>query len=307
MALLLLMPGRDTSDLAEALRARDSGIDVRVWPELGDPADVEMVVAWHHPPGSLAKFPYLRAAVAYGAGADALCRDPDLPAEAYIGRLIGPSLVRQMVEYLLAVVLSHKRHLPQYWAQHRAGRWAPIATAERHAVGVLGLGELGAAIARRFAELEFEVHGWARSQKTVAGAVAHAGPEGLDTLLPCVDYLICALPLTPETHGILDRQLFRRLKTGAFVINVGRGEHLVEDDLLAALDERHLSGACLDVFRQEPLPSEHPFWGHPKILVTPHIASITDPAEAAEQILASYANLRAGQAPLHTVSRELGY
>ena len=179
--------------------------------------------------------------------------------------------------------------------------------ADRIGVGILGLGQLGADAAQRLTALGFNVAGWSRSRKTLDKIASYWGGDQLGAFLSRTDILICLLPLTPDTRDILNAELFSGLRPGAFLVNPARGEHLVEDDLLAALDGGRLGGACLDVFRTEPLPPGHPFWTHPKITITPHVASLTNPAAVAPGIYANYQRVLAGQAPLYTIDPTRGY
>jgi glyoxylate/hydroxypyruvate reductase A len=171
----------------------------------------------------------------------------------------------------------------------------------------MGLGQLGSDAAARLRDLRFSVSGWSRTSRDLQGVRSFCGDDQLNPFLSQTDVLICLLPLTPRTEGILNRETFQNLRPGAFVINVARGRHLVEEELLAALDTGHLSGACLDVFREEPLPPEHPFWSHPRIQVTPHASSLTEPRAVAPQILENYRRVRAGEILLHRVDVERGY
>jgi glyoxylate/hydroxypyruvate reductase A len=174
-------------------------------------------------------------------------------------------------------------------------------------IGILGLGEIGAPIAHLFAQLGFGVAGWSRTEKKIAGVESFCGEAGLPGLLARTDILVCLLPLTPETENILDKTAFAALPKGAYLINPARGLHVVEEDLLAAIEAGHLSGAALDVFHTEPLPKDHPFWAHPKIRITPHIAGITNPATAVAQVAENIRRVRAGREPLNLVDRTRGY
>ncbi|WP_118134676.1 glyoxylate/hydroxypyruvate reductase A [Oceanicella sp. SM1341] len=256
------------------------------------PEAVRYAVVWQPGNGQLARFPGLRAIVSLGAGIDHVLADTALPAGVPIIRTVGRDLTQRMREYVALHVLRHHREMPALAAAQAAGRWEqivpPPATARR--VGVMGLGNLGAEAARSLAALGFDTAGWARSPREIEGVRCFAGAEGLSPFLARTEILVCLLPLTPETRDILNAELFARLPRGASLVNAGRGAHLVEDDLLAALASGQLSHATLDVFRQEPLPPGHPFWAHPGVTVTPHIASMIDP-ETGGRIVA--ANIRA--------------
>jgi len=305
MAILLILPGKDAGDAAAVLRAREPELDVRVWPDCGKAVDIELALVWNHPPGVLSRFPNLKAVISYGAGVDRLFRDPELP-DVPLGRFVDPGMAREMAGYALAAALSHRRRFADYRAQQAEGRWRPLPV-RGGAAGVMGLGRMGGAVARQLAEAGFAVRGWSRSPKTLRQVVCFHGEEGLPAFVNGLDCLICALPLTPATAGILNRGLFDRLNPGSLLINIARGKHLAEADLLAGLAADRPGSAVLDVFREEPLPADHPFWNHPRVAVTPHVAGLTDPRAAAAAVAEEYARLRRGLPPQHPVHRDRGY
>jgi glyoxylate/hydroxypyruvate reductase A len=308
VALLFLSPDDPAEAWRAELEARVPGLDVRIWPEVGDPGEIEIALVWRPPAGELARYPNLKAILSLGAGIDGLIADPDLP-DVPLARMVDPSLTRTMIEYVLLAVLRHHREFDRFERAQRAREWAyafPPQAAERR-VGVMGLGELGAAAAGRLVAHGFDVLGWSRSPKAIEGVTSYAGQSELQTFLHRAQILVCLLPLTPATEGILDAATFDALPHGAFVVNVARGRHLVERDLLAALDSGHLAGATLDVFREEPLPQDSPLWDHPKVLVTPHVASYSLPATAADGVAANVRRVLAGEPPLHQVDRAWGY
>ncbi len=307
MALLILMPNRDASALAGALDLLDPTLDVRVWPQCGNTDDIVAAVTWNHPFGELARFGNLRLVSSYGAGVDHLLSDPGLPRDVALARFVDRRLVDDMAEYVLTAVLAWRRG----WAEHRdaqlEGRWAPRSYPRSTSVLVLGLGQLGAASARRLAAAGFATAAWSRTPHSLPGVRCVQGSGGLLDVLPEADVVVCMLPLTAATEGILDRGFFAGMQRGSYLINVGRGRHLVEADLLAALDQGRPAGACLDVFADEPLPLEHPFWRDRRITVTPHVASLTDPASVAEQLVADLRAMDGGGEIRHPVDRERGY
>jgi glyoxylate/hydroxypyruvate reductase A len=283
--------------------------EVRVWPESGDLADISFVLAWETPPGFFALFPNLKCIASLGAGVDHLLTDPELSREVFITRVIDPSITRQMSEYLLLYVLRFSRHSVSFDEDAAREVWHPRIP-QRPAdltVGIMGLGQLGLDAAHKLKQLEFPVIGWRRTPRGVAGIETYSGSGELPAFLAKSRILICMLPLTPQTRGILDAALFSQLPQGAYVINVARGAHLIEADLLAAIDYGHLAGACLDVFETEPLPAGHPLWRHPKVTVTPHIASLTNPYEVVPQMVVNYRRVAAGAAPYQLVDRDRGY
>lgn len=273
----------ETQDWVDRLRRLLPGREVRPLEDPGPPEDVAYAVVWAPPPGAMARFPRLKAVVSVGAGIDHVLRDPELPRHLPILRTTGPEMVQRLREYIALHVLTHHRQLAVTDANQARGVWQQIVTppAQRRRVGVMGLGHIGGQCALTIASLGFDVAGWSRSAKLLPAIETFAGPEGLAPFLARTEILVCLLPLTPETKDILNAQTFAALPGGAAIVNAGRGGHLVEADLLAALDGGHLSGATLDVFRTEPLPPDHPFWSHPKVRVTPHIASYIDPATGA--------------------------
>ncbi len=306
MALAILMPGRDTTKLVRQLKQIEPDIDVRVWPDIGDEADIVYAILWKHPPGALSGFPNLGTVSSFGAGVDFILADPDLPAGVTVTRVVDDKLIHDMMLYTVSVVLERKRCLMAYRDLQNQGQWKPLPEADIETIGILGLGHIGGRMARGFADLGFRVLGWDRQSKKVDGVETFASHQ-MDDMLGQADCLICCLPLTDETRGILNADLFGKMKRGAFLINVARGGHLKEEDLIAVLDSGHLSGACLDVFSQEPLPADHPFWTHPKITITPHIAGITDPESAVRQLHENYRRTQSGQPLLNPVDRNLGF
>lgn len=308
MALLFLSPDDPADAWRAELQARIPDLDVRIWPEVGDPAEIDVALVWRPPPGELTRYPKLRAILSLGAGIDGLIADPDLP-DVPIARMVDPSLTRTMTEYVLLAVLRHHREFDRFERAQRAREWAyafPPQAADRR-VGIMGLGELGAAAARRLVAHGFQVLGWSRRPKALDGVVSYAGRSELHTFLHRTEILVCLLPLTAETVGILDAATFAELPHGACVINVARGQHLVEEDLIRALDSGRLAGATLDVFREEPLPPGSPLWSHPKVLVTPHVASYSLPATGADGVAENIRRALAGEPLLHQVDRARGY
>jgi glyoxylate/hydroxypyruvate reductase A len=218
-------------------------------------------------------------------------------------------LTSAMAEWVLLNVLRFHRQDPEYRALQQRKEWHELSapsTSERR-IGILGIGELGSASARVLGSLGFPVMGWSRSAKTLPGAQTFHGADGLMAMAAKTDILICLLPLTPETRGVLNAKLLSALPRGAYVINGARGGHMVAEDMLAALDSGHIAGAALDVFEPEPLPPESPFWSHPKVFLTPHAASITIPSSVAPQVVENIHNMRAGRPLINLVDFSLGY
>lgn len=283
-------------------------VPFHVHPDLPEPAAIRYVIAWKLPDGLLAALPRLEVLFSIGAGVDQLDL-ARLPAHVPLVRMIEPALVEEMTSYVALAVLALHRNLPGYLAQQRARIWKPLPfkPAARTRIGILGLGVLGTAVARALAPFGFELHGWSRTPKAMDGLTAHAGAAGLDAMLALSDILVCLLPLTPDTRGILGARSFARLPAGAAIVNVGRGGHLVEAELLAALEDGRISAACLDVFATEPLPADSPLWSHPRVLITPHVAAITHAETAAEALVANIRRHRRGEEMLGVVDRVRGY
>jgi len=308
LALLFYSPDDDPEAWREALRAEIADLDFRVWPEMGDVEAIDCALVWLPPPGLLASLPNLKAVFCLGAGVDAMLEDatlPDLP----LCRMIDPSLTRGMSEFVLTQVLKYHRELDLYAAQQKRGLWQlhlPKEPGER-VVGLMGLGELGLDAARQLRLNGFRVRGWARSAKEVQGVETFAGREALADFVGGLDILVCLLPLTAETRGILDAALFAALPRGARLIHLGRGAQLNADDLLAALERGHLAHVSLDVLPEEPLPPESRLWRHPLIDITPHAASYCQPRSAAATVAENIRRLERGEPLRGVVDRERGY
>lgn len=292
MALLILMPDRECGELLKALKASDPELDIRIWPEVGNTEDIDYAILWNHPAGELLKYPNLKVIASYGAGVDHIFKDQSLPPQIIVTRLVDNALTLQMSEYIAGVIQNHRLRLTEYREYQAAGVWAPKTARPGKKVCLLGLGNIGQHVAQYLTTIGMTVCGWSQSPKNINQVASFHGPKALAKAAKDADYIVCLLPLTPKTQNILDAGLFSKVKKGAYLINAGRGAHLNDDDLLDALYQGQLSGACLDVFRTEPLPDDHAFWRHPKIALTPHIASLTDIEQAAAQILANYHNMR---------------
>lgn len=293
----------------EEFRRAAPDIEVRVWPEVGDPAEIDVALGWGHPKEPPIEFPNLKLISATGAGIDHIMGDPTRPKHVPVARLVEEMLTTQMSEYVLACVLRYHRQFVEFEAAQREAAWpklTPPDTAARR-IGMLGLGVLGLDAARKLRALGFPVAGWSRGPKQLDGIECFHGRGQLAAFLGGSHILVCLLPLTPETRGIINAETLALLPRGAYVINPARGGHVVDADLIAALDCGHIAHATLDVFHQEPLPRDHPFWRHPKVTVTPHAASATIPRTAVPQIVANIRRVRAGLAPLNQVDPDRGY
>lgn len=280
----------------------------RIWPDVRDPADVRYLAAWEPPQDLATRFPNLEILFSTGAGIDQFDFSV-IPETLPVVRMVESGIVNGMVEYVTLTVLSLHRDWLTYRQQQQEGRWQAhrVYPASSRRVGVLGLGVLGRAVLERLSSFGFCCAGWSRSPQQMAGVECHAGPDGLQAFLARTDILICLLPLTDSTRGILCKPLFDQLPSGAALINVGRGGHLVQEDLLQALDQGHLSHAVLDVCEPEPLSPGHPFWTHPQVVLTPHIASMTQPETAVDAVIDNLLRRRMGLPMTGLVDRARGY
>lgn len=303
MALLFLAAGRDPAPWRDAFAASAPDEAFRVWPDAGDPAEVEAVIAWGAEPGALARFPRLRFVTSLGAGVEHILADPTLPAGLPVLRVVDPLLTEGMAQYCVYAVLRLHRRWDLYdraQAERRWVRYEQVPTAERR-IGILGLGALGSAAGRAIAGLGFPVTGWSRTPRRVTGLETVHGPEALGPFLARTDILVCLLPHTPATAGLLDARRLALLPAGAAIVNAGRGSLIDEAALLAALESGRIGAAMLDVFATEPLPAGSPLWDHPAVTVTPHVASISEPRSIVAQILENLRRARAGEPLLNRV------
>lgn len=281
---------------------------LRIWPDVGPPGEVEYLVAWEAPRELLATLPALRALVSTGAGIDQFDLDA-VPPEVKVLRMIEPGITEGVLEYgVLAVLAAHRRWL-DYRNQQQAAAWRahPLVPAAQRRVGVLGLGVLGRGLLARLAPFGFALSGWSRAPQALPGVECHAGAAALEGFLARCDILVCLLPLTPSTRGLLDARRLACLPRGATVINMARGSIVDGTALRAALDAGALDAAILDVTDPEPLPSTDPLWHHPRVLLTPHVAGMTRPDTAARVVIDALRRLRRGESPPGLVDRHRGY
>jgi glyoxylate/hydroxypyruvate reductase A len=309
MSMMIIYPGFKTQAWIDALHGIDPSLKIEVWPEIEDNSAVEFALCWNQPPDLLRQFPNLKCISSLGAGVNHLLDDPTRPTSVPLVRLVDRDLQQGMAEYVLTGVLEHFRQFRYYRAQQSNKEWRPRPN--RHisevGIGIMGMGQIGEFVGRKLQGIGFRVHGWRRTPQPVEGMEVLSGQSALPDFLRRADILVCLLPLTPETENILNARTFAALQPGAYLINVARGRHLVEEDLLAALDSGRLSGALLDVFREEPLPEQHPFWSHAKIMLTPHVASVTNPRSAAQQVIENYRRAQQGAPLLNRVDASSGY
>jgi glyoxylate/hydroxypyruvate reductase A len=290
----------------QGLSAALPGAELSVW-EPGAPV-ADYAVVWAPPQQFMDEQQGIKALFNIGAGVDALLQRR-LPQGARVVRLDDAGMAVQMAEYVCHAVIRHFREFDQYEASMRAGQWAYRKPRLRQdfAVGVMGLGVLGERVAKALAQFDFPVNGWSRSPKAIDGVRAFTGAEQFNDFLGASRVLVNLLPLTPDTTDVINKDALSRLQTGAYVINVARGAHLVDEDLLAAIDSGHVAGATLDVFRTEPLPAGHAFWNHPRITITPHTSARTLREESIAQIARKMVALQRGEAVAGVVNPARGY
>jgi glyoxylate/hydroxypyruvate reductase A len=293
---------------ADIFRREAPHIDFRLWPEIGDPADVRFLAAWEPPTDLQWRFENLQVLFSTGAGVDQFDFSV-LPPQLCVVRMVEPGIVQGMVEYVTHAVLDLHRDMPAYRRAQQQRQWRPLSVrpARERRVGVLGLGLLAQAVLEKLVAFDFDCAGWSRSRRDLPGVRCYAGDDELDTLLGRSDVLVCLLPLTDATRGVLNATLFGKLPPGASLVHVGRGAQLVASDLVQALDGGGLSEAVLDVTDPEPLPADHALWSHPRVRITPHIASMTQPHTAARAVIENLRRFARGEALVGLVDRARGY
>jgi len=297
MALLFHCEWEEGSKILQDLSAQIPDIDIRIWPDVGDPAEIEFAVVWNLPHGELAKCSNLKAILSPGAGVDHLFGDPDLPRGVPIGRLIDPLMADRMAEYTASLTLWAHRKFDEYAELQSQRIWQQVTQkdAKDRGVGILGLGALGLTSARCLRPFGFALSAWSRSAKIEPGVACYHGGDSLAEFLAGSEILICLLPLTSATRGIINAAVFDQMPVGAYLINCARGALVVESDLLTALDSGQLSGAALDVFNEEPLPRKNPLWSHPKVRITPHVSSLTAAETAAPMLATQILQVQCGE------------
>lgn len=314
MTFLVLSSMDNPGQYAQVLKELDETLDVRVWPDTGDVSGIKYALAWQQEPGVLATLPNLQVIFSLGAGVEHLLGDPKLP-DVPLVRFVDPDLTMRMGEYACLHVLMHHRRMLEYAALQRQGKWEelwPQPCANETRVGVMGLGVLGRNAAEKLHLLGFDVAGWSRSAKQIDGVTCFAGDEGLKSFLARTDILICMLPHTPDTQGVLNAGLFSGLARdghlpGPVLINAGRGKLQIEADILKALEAGDLWAASLDVFEEEPLPAASALWAHSRVIVTPHNASITYSRALCGYVLEQVARHERGEALENVVDVKRGY
>lgn len=306
MSVLVAITGRDNTKLIAQLQARLPSTKIQQWPDCNNLETIDFVLAWKAPHDMWAKLPNLKAVSSFGAGVDSIDLNL-LGDDVDVVRIVDKKLAQDMAEYVLTHVLAQKLRLKEYFIKQTQHQWKPKRAYQQNNVGILGFGELGKACAKRLIANNFTVNAWAHTHKTSNTVNLFYGEQGLQNMLSNIDYLVCLLPLTKKTKGIINKSTISMLPNHAVIINVARGEHVIEADLLKALEENSLRAAVLDVFEHEPLSKEHPYWQHNKITLTPHCAALSDINSVAAQIAENVERLQQGITLNNRIDRTKGY
>lgn len=306
MSLAIISPGRNPKVWIDALTFHQPDIEIEVYPHIQRPEDVEMALLWQHPPGYLSELPNLKLISSLGAGVEHILSDDAVPESLPIVRIVDEKLTWSMTNYVVMGVLNFHRQITRYQADQQHKVWDMSSPEIPVKIGVMGVGALGGDVLDKLNYMGFRVCGFGFSEKSDF-PFPYFSRDRVQEFLDEINVLVCLLPLTADTENILNLNLFQKCKPGTYLINVARGKHLVEEDLIPALDRGYISGALLDVYRTEPLPESHPFWDEKRIQLTPHIASVTNPTAAAPQIIENFRRLKSNQPLLNLVNRRRGY
>jgi len=307
MAILIDSVSKNLNLWLKAFKSYDDQVEVYCYDDAVALEKITTAVVWNHRPGLFKQLPNLKLIASLGAGVDHIMNDPDIPPQVSITRIIGDGLSGPMSNFCIGAILHHQRQFDKYLIDKSTKTWDQEPNPEREInVGIMGLGALGADLAEKLRYLGFNVFGLSQSRKKIAHVVSYLNAE-LDLFLSKINILVVMLPATESTRAILSKKLFDKLKKGTYLINVARGHHQVNGDIIDALENGQLSGAFLDVFPEEPLPKKSSLWDHPKIMITPHIAVVTKINEAVPQIIASHKRVRIGKLPEILVDRIKGY
>jgi glyoxylate/hydroxypyruvate reductase A len=307
---LLIKPGRDPAEnWIKAIAADIPDLDMRVWPDAGNRDEVEFIIANQLPAGEFASFPNLKFVASTSAGVDRLLTDPDFPAHVPIIRSINTQRTATMCAWVCYQVIGHHRRFDRYRENQPNKIWEHqhYAPPDEVGIGVMGLGTLGGTAARTLKGFMYDVAGWSRSPKTMDGIRCFSGADELEAFLARSDIIVSILPGTEETTDLLNRETLALLPAGAYIVNCGRGNLIDDDALIEAMDQGHIAGAALDVFRTEPLPADHPFWSHPKVTMTPHYSSNGGAKHGVGVVIENIRRARAGAPFEDVINKDLGY
>lgn len=308
MSVALLFNQKPTEQWQRNLQKLLPETKVEVYPIISNPEDVEFIATWKPHKDYIKEFPNLKVVQSVGAGIDHLLHT-EIPDSVKVTRIVDSALKQEMFEHVLACVMTSMKNLLTYHKDQLQQEWIPknYTSIYETTITILGLGEIGKLVAERFVALGFRVKGWSNSQKNMNGVATFVGKEGLNSAIANTDFIVNILPLTTETESILNYKFFNQCSKQTVLINVGRGAHLVEKDLLIAIEEKQIKEAYLDVFREEPLPENHPFWSNKNIYITPHIASVTNATTALQQVATNYKKLKNMETLENEVSLDKGY
>ncbi len=307
MAILIDSVSKNLNPWLKAFKSYDDQLEIYCYDDVVDLEKITTAVVWNHRPGLFKLLPNLKLIASLGAGVDHIMNDPDIPRQVSITRIIGEGLSGPMSNFCIGAILHHQRQFDKYLIDQSNKVWDQEPNPEREMnVGIMGLGALGADLAEKLNYLGFKVFGLSQSRKNIPHVVSYLNAE-LDLFLSKINILVVMLPATESTRGILSKKLFNKLNKGTYLINVARGHHQVNDDIMEAIENEQLSGAFLDVFPEEPLPKQSFLWDHPKIMITPHIAVVTKINEAVPQIITSHKRVIIGELPEILVDRIKGY
>lgn len=306
MKIALVIPNRNLSRFEQLLKSRNPNLNIQVWPNIVDPELVEFVVAWNPPKASLKPFVNVKAIASFGAGVDSILSYEGLP-NVPVTRVIDPLLADDMAHYVVSQILAYQHRSEAFKINQKAVLWQPKRKRAINKVTILGAGQLGGHCAKTLSSLGFEVSCWSQTDKTSPYFTHFTGKAELAAALSNADAVVCLLPLTAQTSGILNYSLFELCERAPLLINVARGAHLHESDLIKALSQGLLSHAVLDVFQQEPLPQAHPFWHHDKVTITPHVSALTSIDTITNQILDNIERLKQGVKLNGVINKAKGY
>ncbi|WP_291047275.1 MULTISPECIES: 2-hydroxyacid dehydrogenase [unclassified Empedobacter] len=308
MSLALIFNQKSTEEWQRNLQELLPDTKVEVYPNISNLEDVEFIATWKPHKNYVAEFPNLKVVQSVGAGIDHLLHTK-IPDSIKVTRIVDPALKQEMFEHVLACVMTSMKNLLTYYKDQVRKEWKPTIyqNIKETTITILGLGEIGKLVAEQFVALGFQVKGWSNSPKNINGVESFSGKEGLNAAISKTNFIVNILPLTDDTEGILNKDFFKECSVHAVLINVGRGAHLVEKDLLIAIEEKQIKEAYLDVFVEEPLPENHPFWTNENVYVTPHIASVTNATTALKQVADNYNRMKNNETLLNEVSLERGY
>lgn len=307
MKAAIVTPGRDAGEIIKFLNALDPSFKPEIWPDIENPEEIEIALVWRASDQVMAQFTNLKLICSFGAGVDHILFNSGISSSVRISRLVDPLLTQNVVKYCLMSVFAYEKSFKDHILNIKKKKWGWKEDNQVSAIGLVGMGVIGSEIAMKLKDLGYKVNGYSKTPKSIPGITHYQGSENLDKFLKDSDVLVNILPLTDQTRFFFKKDFWQRCKPGTYFINLGRGQHVKDEDLLEAIESGLLSGATLDVFSEEPLPADHPFWNCGQITITPHIAGLTLPKSAAIQFHENYKRLRNNEPILNLVDRKKGY